>query len=672
MGFLRLANSPARRIPGGCAARLVTVLAFLATLLVMPAGSSAAGAPNSITISPDGLHAMPRSTPTWTVTVYDQSGVAIPNQGHLAWQVDGINQKNTQRLDPLGIVTDYKGQIQISYTGNASTGSDRITVFVDMNDDGVLDQSEVSATTTVIWLRPTKVVIDPAAVTRTIQLSDVAGYGLTSAYVTDRTNTGLFGVPVDITITGPNPLRVGGTVTDSGTVTTDFTGTGYFYDVGHIAGIDTITANVDGVPTATATAQWIHGPGVLLASASSDNPVATNTPLTLNISLRDTTSAVPGVPIGIKITGKNAIQDTVTTDADGKASYEYTSTVEGQDTVLIYADFDRSGTFSSGEPSNTLHIQWSGTATPPAASTLTLAPSTQSLIVGDQATVSATLSGGDDSNSGVAIIYDVSGANSASGSEATDAGGNASISYTGSSAGDDTVSAFADLNGDGSQNADEPSATATINWSTGSITPPPVDNTAAIAAAQPAQPEAGCTYFAETQHNMCGDFAKYWNAFGGLAIYGFPITEPFQENGITVQYYERARFEAHPGTDDAKFNVLLGLVGNEVTAGRSGEAPFQPTTAKSGDCTFYAATGHNLCAGFQAYWEKYGGLAVFGYPISEEFQEVNPDTGQTYTVQYFERGRYEWHPGEWPERFDVELGRLGAQVFSTTYGVEYH
>jgi len=31
-------------------------------------------------------------------------------------------------------------------------------------------------------------------------------------------------------------------------------------------------------------------------------------------------------------------------------------------------------------------------------------------------------------------------------------------------------------------------------------------------------------------------------------------------------------------------------------------------------------------------------------------------------VQYFERQRFEWHPGKWPERFDVLLGRLGAQL----------
>ena len=55
---------------------------------------------------------------------------------------------------------------------------------------------------------------------------------------------------------------------------------------------------------------------------------------------------------------------------------------------------------------------------------------------------------------------------------------------------------------------------------------------------------------------------------------------------------------------------------------------------------------------------------MFGYPISEEFREVNPDDGREYTVQYFERQRFEWHPGAWPERYDVLLGRLGAQLLA--------
>ena len=114
--------------------------------------------------------------------------------------------------------------------------------------------------------------------------------------------------------------------------------------------------------------------------------------------------------------------------------------------------------------------------------------------------------------------------------------------------------------------------------------------------------------------------------------------------------------------------MLLGLVGTTVTAGRSGEAPFQPAEAK-GNCTYYSETQHNLCGDFRDYWNNFGGLAVFGFPISEEFAERNPDDGKIYTVQYFERGRFEWRLGTWPKRSEVILGRLGAQELQSKYGV---
>jgi polysaccharide biosynthesis protein PslG len=50
-------------------------------------------------------------------------------------------------------------------------------------------------------------------------------------------------------------------------------------------------------------------------------------------------------------------------------------------------------------------------------------------------------------------------------------------------------------------------------------------------------------------------------------------------------------------------------------------------------------------------------LLIFGFPISEPFQERNADTGRTYLVQYFERYRLEYHP----ETNGIEIGRLGVQ-----------
>jgi peptidoglycan-N-acetylglucosamine deacetylase len=170
-------------------------------------------------------------------------------------------------------------------------------------------------------------------------------------------------------------------------------------------------------------------------------------------------------------------------------------------------------------------------------------------------------------------------------------------------------------------------------------------------------------YFPQTGYTVRGNFLQYWNSFGGLAVFGYPLTGEIRQGDATIQYFERARFEYRPGSWPARYDINLGLLGREITANRSNEAPFRRVQAQTDSyCTFYPQTGHRLCGGFRAYWERFGGLAIYGFPISEEFREVNPDTGRTYVVQYFERQRFEWHPGEWPERYDVMLGRLGAQI----------
>lgn len=172
-----------------------------------------------------------------------------------------------------------------------------------------------------------------------------------------------------------------------------------------------------------------------------------------------------------------------------------------------------------------------------------------------------------------------------------------------------------------------------------------------------------CIYFAETGHNLCGVFREWWVGWGDLATYGYPIGEAYvdQNTGLLTQWLQRARLEFHPGADPAHFDVLLGLLGNTVAASVPGRQPFQAASGRAGaGCTYFTATHHNLCGGFYSYWKRFGGLATFGYPISEEFTENG------LTVQYFERQRFEWHPGGWPARYDVMLGLLGSQI----HGVE--
>ena len=177
-------------------------------------------------------------------------------------------------------------------------------------------------------------------------------------------------------------------------------------------------------------------------------------------------------------------------------------------------------------------------------------------------------------------------------------------------------------------------------------------------------------YFPQTQHNMSPLFSQYWTEYSGLAQFGYPKTEAFRElnpadNHIyVVQYFERARMEYHPEAPQ-EYRVLLGLLGNQLTAARkaAGEGAFnrfQDMHYPGG--TYFPQTGHNLRNDFKKYWEARGGLAIYGYPTSEEFYEVNPDDGKTYVVQYFERNRFEYHPENTGTPYVVLLGLLGNQV----------
>ncbi len=158
---------------------------------------------------------------------------------------------------------------------------------------------------------------------------------------------------------------------------------------------------------------------------------------------------------------------------------------------------------------------------------------------------------------------------------------------------------------------------------------------------------------------VAAPFLAYWRTHGGLAIFGYPLSREIDatlEDGktYTVQYFERARFEYHP-ENAAPDNVLLGQLGRALH-------PADPPAAPLPAARSFPETGHNLHTGFRDYWEAHGGLAQFGYPLTEESTERLAD-GKEYTVQYFERARFEWHP-ENPPDYQVLLGQLGRQVYT--------
>jgi hypothetical protein len=133
-----------------------------------------------------------------------------------------------------------------------------------------------------------------------------------------------------------------------------------------------------------------------------------------------------------------------------------------------------------------------------------------------------------------------------------------------------------------------------------------------------------------------------------------------------VQYTQRARFEQHL-ENAPPYDVLLGLLGVELTGGRELEEAFTRTSAMSGQA-FVPETGHNIVGPILSYWQSNGGVPVFGYPLSEAFKEKSPTNGETYLVQYFERQRLEYHPENNDPKFQVLLGLLGVQSYVLKFG----
>lgn len=177
----------------------------------------------------------------------------------------------------------------------------------------------------------------------------------------------------------------------------------------------------------------------------------------------------------------------------------------------------------------------------------------------------------------------------------------------------------------------------------------------------PGASEGNFRYFTQTAHFLRGPFLSYWETHGATAVLGLPITEALLENGLTVQYLERVRLEWHPEiSTNPKQQVLLTRLGAVMSEANGQVFESLPSGNNTSTSHFFTETGHNLANGFFDYWLRNGGLAVFGYPISEELVETNAADSKQYTVQYFERNRFEFHPEKQPP-YNIQLGLLGVE-----------
>jgi hypothetical protein len=163
---------------------------------------------------------------------------------------------------------------------------------------------------------------------------------------------------------------------------------------------------------------------------------------------------------------------------------------------------------------------------------------------------------------------------------------------------------------------------------------------AGTAGTNPQAAENDCDYFNETGHWVCGDFLEFFNSRGGLEIFGYPLTEAFDDRtrgGLHVQYFQRARMEWRPG-NPAPHDVQLGLLVDELGYSFPPAQPEQIAAANGPLHRYFPTTQHVVSYAFLDYFREHGGLEIFGYPRSEFMYEGGR------IVQYFQRVRMEWHP----------------------------
>lgn len=159
--------------------------------------------------------------------------------------------------------------------------------------------------------------------------------------------------------------------------------------------------------------------------------------------------------------------------------------------------------------------------------------------------------------------------------------------------------------------------------------------------------EATTIYFADTDQYLSGPFKAFWESHDHDLLFGDPVSPEFVDrNGKTVQYFERARFER--GADG---QVALGLIGDESLPAR-GEPVENPNNP---NVLFFPETQHTVAGKFREFWEQHGGVAIFGFPITEE-----TDEGGT-RVQYFERARLDLRPSASGGGMTVQIAPLGLQ-----------
>jgi hypothetical protein len=152
-------------------------------------------------------------------------------------------------------------------------------------------------------------------------------------------------------------------------------------------------------------------------------------------------------------------------------------------------------------------------------------------------------------------------------------------------------------------------------------------------------------------HKIQGEFRQFFEQYGGLDSFGYPLTEEIMVAGWRVQYFEKGRLEYHP-ENEAAYRVTAGWLGDLLQRRQPPLPPAAIPPANDANRRYFSETGHTLSGDFLRYFQTHGGSVRFGLPISEPF------IGEGRLTQDLQSARFFWTPDQSPPVTLEKIGQL--------------
>ena len=275
---------------------------------------------------------------------------------HLKFKVTGANS-----VAPTAVTTDANGNASgIGYTGT-NNGTDTITIWEDVNNDGVVDAGEPQDSRVIGWAAPPVVLgISPSSD------SKLQGNSESATVTLSGMPGGNAGKTVYWSVSGVNSGSSGSATTDGsgnatvGPWTGTLDGTDHLNVYADVSGASAVQDGYD--PSATLFMTW--NPLVQLSSTTTtealgathtetihfvhpDGSPLTDTQVIYQISGANPTSGqIVARPIGSGV----GSQIQARTDSSGNASVSWVGTNAGTDTLNVWADTNGNGVVDAAEP----------------------------------------------------------------------------------------------------------------------------------------------------------------------------------------------------------------------------------------------------------------------------------------------------------------------------------